>query len=107
MNNYHSKQKEKNSFKSSIKKFNAIFEIDTNIGSAYFYIPPNTAKNPIKVEYSQHIESFDNTYLVDFDKNEHIIGFEIIEANKHIDLQGLGIQEIKGINRGEIDGNRI
>lgn len=105
MNNYHNKQKEKNSFKSSIKRFNALFEIDTNLSAGYFYIPPSTAKNPTKVKFSEQLETSRGIFVIDFDENSKIIGFEIVNG-ENLDLQGIGIQETKGINRGEIDGNK-
>ena len=105
MNNYHNKQKEKNSFKSSIKRFNALFEIDTNLSAGYFYIPPSTAKNPIKVKYSEQLETARGIFVIDFDENNKIIGFEIVNG-ENLDLKGLNIQDAPKINNGEIDGNK-
>ena len=92
MNNYHTKQKENNSTKSSIKRFNALLEYDSNINVGYFYIPPNTSKEPIKVKYFEQVVTKFGTYVFDFDENHHIIGFEILDT-KNLDLKSLGINE--------------
>lgn len=92
MNNYHNKQKDNKSNKSSIKRFNALLEYDQNINSAYFYIPPSSSKAPVKVKYSEEIKTKTNTFVVDYDGNNHIIGFEILNGES-LDLKGLNINE--------------
>lgn len=75
-----------------MKRFNTISELNTNNNSLYCYIPPFNHKTKHPITSSNQIETKSGVIVFDY-SNDKLCGIEIVEADKHVDMKGLGINE--------------
>lgn len=62
-----------------------------NINSAYLYVNPFSHKTGHKIDNSEHQHTNKGLIIFDYSGGK-LCGIEITEAEKHIDLDTLGIQ---------------
>lgn len=73
-----------------IKRFNSLIEIDTNINSAYLYLPPFSHKNRPKIDSTESVQG--KLGLINFDySNGKLCGIEILDGKENLDLKTLGL----------------